>query len=430
MKLLLCGAAAAACALSTSAMAQEFSPDNYLLGDLGGVRTKLHDNGVDFTLAYTNEFATNVRGGARKEATIADQILLGADLDLEKIANIKGMSFHSIVVNRGGDSLNQEAELGTFLNPQEIFGYGKRFRIVQFYLQQKLLNDRVTVKLGKLPMTVDVFPFSCKFQNLSFCASVPAWITPNWFGWSASQWAGVVNAKVGKEFEVVAALYQVNPNFALTRYSMSLGSPGRTTGYNAVGEVAWKPSFSGKPGTYRVGVWHNTGDFLSLYRNSEGEPLGLAGGTPRKIGSADGYYLMAEQTIIQSPSDPNRGVSVFANFIRSDPRVTNIDSLLEGGFFWKGPFASRPADEIGFGIGRLKTNSRTVRRIEEQNSLLPADAPRADVPHIEYPMELFYSAAITPAITVRPNIQYTINPGGLSSKRDVMVFGLKSSVNF
>ena len=45
-------------------------------------------------------------------------------------------------------------------------------------------------------------------------------------------------------------------------------------------------------------------------------------------------------------------------------------------------------------------------------------------------MEVYYGVSVTPALTLRPNVQYVANPGGLSGDKSVVVFGLKTEVSF
>ncbi|WP_306290470.1 carbohydrate porin [Pseudomonas taiwanensis] len=52
---------------------------------------------------------------------------------------------------------------------------------------------------------------------------------------------------------------------------------------------------------------------------------------------------------------------------------------------------------------------------------------RADV---EYPVELYYGLRLTPALTLRPNLQYVRNPGGFEHDRSVVVWGLKTEISF
>jgi porin len=45
-------------------------------------------------------------------------------------------------------------------------------------------------------------------------------------------------------------------------------------------------------------------------------------------------------------------------------------------------------------------------------------------------MEVNYSLNITPAITLRPNVQFIHAPGGIDQRANVLVLGLHSSITF
>ena len=77
-------ALALAC-FSVNAYASEASPSQGLLGDWGGLRRRLYQNGIDFQLGYTPELAYNAQGGDRKLARNADQLNLGATFDLDRL---------------------------------------------------------------------------------------------------------------------------------------------------------------------------------------------------------------------------------------------------------------------------------------------------------------------------------------------------------
>jgi porin len=64
---------------------------------------------------------------------------------------------------------------------------------------------------------------------------------------------------------------------------------------------------------------------------------------------------------LTAPSD-DRGLSVFFNATYADRRASTQDNQLAAGLLYKGPFASRPADELGFAIGRTHVNSRVCGR--------------------------------------------------------------------
>lgn len=410
----------AACLL-TPAHAADYSPDQFLLGDWNGARTRLHEAGVDLQFTYVNELAYNTQGGAEHTGTYADQLMADAALDLDKLLGWSGAGLRFTVVNRNGENLNAEADLGVLLQPQEIYGYGSVTRLVQFYYQQALLDERLLVKLGRLPMSGEIFPFACPFQNLGFCGTVPGYVTPNWFTWPISQWGATARYQMSDDWSLQTAIYQVNPRFTEREQGLNFGSPSGTIGYHAVGELGWTPTLGGQPGAYRLGLWHNTGDFEDVYRDIAGRPISLSGASAAEHDQASGGYLMAEQQLWQSAAVPERRFKLFANLIQSDPDVTYIERIWHLGAFLSAPFAARPQDEMGLALGRLEINDSSRKRLREQGE---------PVPDVEYPAELYYRLALTPAISLTPNVQYFYQPGGLDEAEDVLVVGLRTAVSF
>lgn len=410
------------CALQ-QAQADNYSPGNFLFGDWQGQRTRLHEQGVDLQFTYVNELAYNTQGGVQHKGTYSDQLMADARFDLQRLLGWQGAAFRITFTNRNGESLTREADTGTLLAAQEIYGYGSVTRLVQFYYQQALLDERLLFKIGRLPMSGDVFPFSCTFQNLTFCGTVPGYITPNWFTWPVSQWGASLAAQLADDWWLNTSVYQVNPHFPENSQGLNFGSPSGTTGYLAVGELAWKPVLGGLPGSYRVGVWRNTGDFDDLYQDIDGQPIDLTGAAPAQHDQASGYYAMAEQQVYRNPDNAARGLTLFTNFIQSDRDVSNVERLWHLGAFIRGPLAQRPQDEIGLALGRLEVNPRSARRVQQASGL----PRRADV---EYPVELYYGLQLTPALTLRPNLQYVRNPGGFEHDRSVVVWGLKTEISF
>src|SRR5689334_5391326 len=49
--------------IAASNPAEAVSPNQGVLGDWGGLRTRLYQRGIDFQLGYTAELAYNARGG-------------------------------------------------------------------------------------------------------------------------------------------------------------------------------------------------------------------------------------------------------------------------------------------------------------------------------------------------------------------------------
>ncbi|MHC2283454.1 carbohydrate-selective porin OprB [Bradyrhizobium diazoefficiens] len=143
----------------------------YLFGDLG--RTKLKEQGIELGLTLGNESVGNVTGGSRNTAANAGQLWFGAKLDMGKLAGIPGGTVGLTLVDRFGKNLNTEADIPALQLTNEVFGRGNILRLTQLYYSQKLFDDRLELKGGRLPVGSDFFFGLCEFINLTFCGGQP-----------------------------------------------------------------------------------------------------------------------------------------------------------------------------------------------------------------------------------------------------------------
>jgi porin len=404
-----------------------------LLGDWGGLRTLLINHGVDLDLSYINEVASNVRGGANQETQDAEQVYFGGSLDLQRIFAVPDAKLIFSLTDRNGQSLSVKAKLNTLLEVQEIYGEGNYLRLNQLYWDQQLFDRRVELKFGRLTGTFDFMPFSCNFQNISFCATLPSHnVVAHWIAFPGSTWAGVARVNFKNDWYLQAGVYEINPDFAEYKYRFAFGAPFGGLGKRVVTEAGWLPKSAGPDGGYRLGAWYDDVGGNDLYLNTTGQPLVTNGGTPLQRHHESGFYAMAQQRVwVQKDSDTH-GLSLFMNFVQTDRDITKIGQIAEVGLFWTGPLPARPQDDLGVAVGRVRVNSKvTDSEVLYNAQVAPLlGLPHEPVQHAEYPMEIYYSVNITPAITLRPNIQFIHAPGGVDDLANVLVLGLHSSVRF
>ena len=79
--------------------------------------------------------------------------------------------------------------------------------------------------------------------------------------------------------------------------------------------------------------------------------------------------------------------------------------------------------------GRTRVSERLGDAQRRYNAALPAAAAAVGVQRYEYPPELNYQYAITPALSLMPNLQYIRNANGIKDNNGV-VGGLRVSMNF
>jgi porin len=82
---------------------------------------------------------------------------------------------------------------------------------------------------------------------------------------------------------------------------------------------------------------------------------------------------------------------------------------------------------VGVAIGRTHVNSRVADVETLQNAL--GRGP-VGVQNSEYVGELFYKVRATGWLTLRPDVQYVHDPGGIAKNTDDLIVGLRVSINF
>jgi porin len=413
------------CAAAARAGApQPFSDDLSL--DWDGIRSEWLNKGVDFRIGYVSETATNVQGGDRELVRYTDQFTFSATLDLEKLLGLNQATFKMAITDRNGDNLSSDANLQSLQQVQELYGRDQTWRWTQFWYQQKYLDGLVTWKVGRITEGEDFAAFSCEFSNLTFCGAPPGNLVGSyWYNWPVSQWATEVKLSLkGLGYFQIGA-FDVNSDYLENKYSMDLWKPGSSSGVLVPVEFGWLPTFGGGlKGSYKFGAWYNSSTAPDVVENAYGQPLLINGGPPLMRHGQYGAYVNVLQKITAPSAD--RGLSVFFNATYTDRRTSTLDNQIAAGILYKGPFEFRPADEVGFAIGRTHVNSR-IADVETQ--LNAANAGSVGVQVSEYVAELFYAVHLTRWLDLRPNVQYVAKPGGIARNTNDVIVGLRVSAN-
>lgn len=415
----------AICAGAYAGAPQPFSEDLFL--DWRDLRSVLRDLGIDFRVGYVSESATNVQGGSEELWRYTDQWTFLTQFDLEKLAGLESAVLRVAITDRNGRDLGQDAKLNTLQLVQEVYGRDQTWRWTQFWYDQQYFKGKLDWKVGRLTEGEDFAAFSCEFQNLTFCGAQPGNLVGSyWYNWPVSQWGTRLKAVVTGFGYVQAAAFEVNPNYLLNRYGMDLGRPPDARGVLAPFEVAWLPSFHDRPGSYKFGGWYNSSTAPDVVSNTNEEPLGISGGTPRMHHGQYGAYINFEQRLTAPvEGDAQRGLSVFLNATYADRRTSTLDSQIAWGMLYTGPFTGRPRDEIGLAVGETHVNSRIADVERLQNALGDVVAVQSE----EWACELFYNVHAAGWLDLRPNLQYIAQPGGVARSTSDVIIGLKLAIN-
>ncbi|EJB8465868.1 carbohydrate porin [Acinetobacter baumannii] len=408
----------------------------WLLGDWNGKRQQLEQQGYKFTASIMSQSATNLDGGYNDSNTFenAAQLSLSANLDLEKIAGWKDTTASLVVTKRDGNALTLErikdprsSQLG---NAQEIYGRGKIWRLSQAWVKKGFVDNTVQVKFGRMGMSEDFNSSQCEFQNLLLCGGqLGKSIGSIWYNSPVGVWAANVKYQFAPEWTLGVGVYEVNPDNIKTEsnsdgFNLDMNN---VKGATIPVELAWKPklaAFNGLPGEYKVGA---------LYSTAEANDIKTAG---KVHDGKQSFWINAQQQLSHAGQDPKRGLYVSFNGVVNDKATTFVQSTQQLALWYKGPFDSRPNDSIGFGIANYVVNDRAKDKqiaTNESRGYYSYDSIASDYIPIqddELNVELNYTYQWSPAVMLRPNIQYIHQPAGVKEVDDAWVAGLSVKVNF
>ena len=407
---------------------------DYLFGDWDGYRSRLKDRGADFQLNYTMESAANLAGGYHSATSMryTDQWAFGTTLDLEKLLNVDDAQFQLTLTSRNGQDLTpyiNDPRSGGLSSVEEVWGRGQTWRLTQFWLNKGLFNHQVEVKAGRVTVGEDFDTLDSKFENLAFGGGQAGnWRGDRWFNWPVSQWGGRIKLNLPQDLFFQVGFYNQNRNNYDRGNGFYLdGSP--TLGNLLPVEFGWKPLLGDQklPGNYRIGGYFSSvnGPRYSSYNR----------GDYGRQDHAYGGYLLLQQQVTATNGDASRGLVLALQTVLNDDKTSKTDNYQAFQLVWKGPFASRVGDEIGFGIARIHVNSdygRMQRAANDFHGVSRYDDPRyLPIQHgAEWNYELYYNVAATRWLNLRPSLQYVASPGAVSGVKDAFIGGISANVNF
>ncbi|MBS7457508.1 carbohydrate porin [Coralloluteibacterium stylophorae] len=398
-----------------------------LAGDWGGLKPRLARLGITPELGYVGEFAQNTAGGERETSRYADQTALGAHVDLETLFGLPTAELQVTLSYRDGENLSDEAGLGTLQQVQEIHGRGQDWRLSEFWFQQAYMDGRLKWKIGRLAIGEDFAAYDCDFQNLTFCTAQPGNIVGDyWFNFPVSVWATRVEVALREAWTLALGLYDSNPGYLEAENRVALGSPEGPAGWLIPLELRFSPSFGTQAleGTWRIGGWYDTSHDEDVLLGPDGAPRLDADGPALEREGRYGVWIGIEQRLLAFGD--GRGLRAFVRGARADDRTATTDRQLYAGVVVAGPLAFRPDDEIALAVGRTWVNGRVARR----QRLARAAGRDVEVQDAETVVELQYGLHVTDGLTLRPNLQWVREPGGVEDAATVRVIGLKTQLAF
>jgi porin len=395
-------------------------PREHLLGDWFTTRTWLEDQGITPTLTFVTDSLGNPSGGKEQGFTTANNVGLDLNFDLEKLGVVEGGSFLLSMSYRFGGSLSANYIHNVF-TVQQVFG-GETFHLINVAYLQKLFDDRVEFRLGRIATGDDflVSPYNYVFVQNGFDGN-PVSIffnSPGMTAYPNDTWGALVKVRPTDRTYIMVGIYNGDPSIRTNDNNgadFSMNGP-----VFVIGEIAYQPNSlpgdRGLLGNYKAGFWYDN----SLY-------------TDFNTGAVNrgnwGFYGMFDQVLVRfgEPAS-HRGFGVAGSFLASpDQSISQMPYFFTAALVTRGIFPSRPRDIIGLGVvyGHFSNDLQDSQRQAQQLD------PNVGVQSHETVLELTYRLALlNSALYFQPDLQYVFRPDGTGRIPDALVLGAQVAVNF
>ncbi len=390
------------------------------VGLFPGLGKTLLDRGFDFHGVAFDNVRSNPSAGVRTHET--ENLLAIApalDVDLGKAAGITGGNIHisttfltlranepNYVIDGGGALVSNQQGVPALS--------GHWFYLSEATYEQRLFNDRLSVELGQtsvyryffLPNSLD--PLTHYSTTIVLNGDFPTIPFPTWGGRATLQLPNHWYTQVGA--------FEDNFTRAVT-YPLAFGTRG-SSGAQILAEVGYRTEFSNAayPANLEVGVEYNT---RSGYNNVKGSPAPAS----RQVTAANypgggAIYMQGLQTIWRGASNtgaPPANINVYGSFDVSVDRPQPIDLDAIVGMNFTGLIQGRPFDALGIQAHYQQLSEVEAKFETRAHNFFAGPGPSQHRNGFQF--EVIGSIQATPAIAIRPLVEYFVNPDNLNDVR-------------
>ena len=374
----------------------------HLTGDWGRVRSQLEELGIEVAGGYTVDFAAPWSGDTRRRSSASSLLDLNVAFDLETLLGLRRtIAYVDAYKIHGRNPTNDVGDFGGLSNIQA----NDVEQIAEVWLET-WLGDQLRLKVGKVDFNSE-FAFheiGGEFVN-STAAIVPTIVYYPTYPNPATS----VNLfySLGEHTYVGLAAYDgANANGINTgsRGPKGFFSDDESSAWFCAAEIgtAWVGGERWGSGRVSLGCFHHTASFTTF-----------AGGTE---GGTEGLWASLEQVMWREDPTGNdgQGVGAFVSFGLADDAIAACGKSLACGIEWTGALGGRDHDVLGFGLFFCDLS----------------DDPAAGTPNDELAFEALYKLQVTPALSLKPELQYIRNPGGQNGVDDVLIGLLRLEMLF
>jgi porin len=369
------------------------SGEEGLSGNWGGLRTTLKDKGIDLQIKFKGDLVSNLSGGLERKTDALSNLDITADVDLDNIIGVPGLSL--FVYGLGDGGANPTEYIGDSFGTSNIEAHDT-FKVYELYFKEKWSEEFISI-IGFRDLNADFYACTSSqgLVNSSFGISPSLSQTgsngPSIFPNTAL--AATFHYQRPQSFYVQAGLFNANAGDAQRPSGTHLNKE-INDGFLVISELGMNDSSSEKARKLAVGAWQYT-DRVSTEDADSSAAV------------SQGLYVLIDQSLSEN-------LSAFAKYGTAS-EVNEWSSAAEVGLYLSKPFLSRPEDSLSIGYAWARLSSQHVSS--------------EDFVQGEAVIELNYSLALLPNLMLTPDFQYITRPGHRKDSVNAQVFSLRFEVS-
>lgn len=376
----------------------------YGTGNWFGLRELLKKYGIALDLEANADYSHNFQGGLRRGDAFRYILNFNLVVETEPLLGIKGGTFFVGAQNHSGKN-------GTGKLTGDVQGFDNIdapdfTQLSELWYEQKLFEDKLRIKIGKFDANTE---FAAVEYAGEFIHSSPGF-GPTILGFPSypdPATSVAIFAQPLDDWYLGAGLFDgatQDGRFGRTGNRGPSTFWGEPSDLFLIGETGFNWSIKDSlPGRAGVGLWHHTGTFDRF-----------DGGTQ---GGTTGVYLVLDQLLWrENPADDkdDQGIGAFFQYGWADPRISAVDHHVGLGLAWSGAIPSRDQDVLGIMASYVHFSNEPGAGFVDDSELA---------------VEAFYRWQLAPWFSIKPDLQYIMNPGG-SGLDDALVLTLRAQMKF
>src|ERR1700709_952302 len=275
---------------------------------LGLLPNPFEKYGIKFAATYIGETLGNASGGLKQGVIYEGRLNLAVDVDLQKLAGLREVTFHANMFQIHGDGLSR-SYLNNFMVASGIEALPST-RLYEIWFEKKW-GDKFALRAGQL--AADTEFINAKYIDVFTNASL---------GWPAITSVNLPSGGPSPPLAALGARVRANVNDNLTIaaaiFDGDAAGPGPqdpqlrdNAGVNfrindpplVIGEIQYiwngKKGDPGLDGKFKLGGWRHFGDFADQRFTAQGVSIAspLSSGVPANLSQNFGIYSVFDQKI-------------------------------------------------------------------------------------------------------------------------------------